>query len=74
MVSAFYTGFGAPHIAHADLTISHWAGIEDRYPEAAERDGHASVHEDAPGDAVPARPPSAESRREHTDGFEAVLN
>ena len=60
MVSAFYTGFVAPPIAHADLTISHRAGIEGRHPQAAERDGQASVHEDAPGDAVPAGPPATE--------------
>ena len=72
MVSAFYTGFGAPHIAHADLSISHPAGRRTVI-QAAERDGHASVHGDAPGDAVPARTPAAESRRDHTDRIEAVL-
>ncbi len=74
MVSAFYTGFGAPHIAHADLTISHRAGIEDRYPEAAERDEHASVHEMRAAMWCQLRLPRRSHGTNITDGFEAVLN
>ena len=42
------------------LAISRGAGIEEIHPQAGERDEHASGNEDAPGDAVPARPPATE--------------
>src|SRR5438874_12523001 len=43
-----------------DLAISHRAGIEDRHPQAGERDEHASGNEDALSDAVPTRPSATE--------------
>ena len=73
MVSAFYAGFEPPHIAHADLSISHRAGRRTVIHRPQSATGTPACTRMRPAMRCQLRL-AAESRRDHTDAFEALLN